>query len=68
MAAHPGDTSNSARSQEEMLFHEWNAEQLEQLGIRPEVAVAVADTVDWMEIAELVSRGCSPELAVQIAR
>jgi hypothetical protein len=51
-----------------MLFREWNAEQLEQLGLQPAVAGAVADTVDWMEVAELVSRGCSPELAVEIAR
>jgi len=32
------------------------------------IASAVASVVDWHEIARLVERGCSPELALEIVR
>jgi hypothetical protein len=58
----------SERSDEEILVHEWRAEQLEQLGIPWVVAEAVASFVDWREVARLIDRGCSPELALDIVR
>jgi hypothetical protein len=32
------------------------------------IASAVATFIDWHEIAGLVERGCSPELALEIVR
>jgi hypothetical protein len=32
------------------------------------VAETFADLVDWHALAELVERGCSPELALEIVR
>jgi hypothetical protein len=32
------------------------------------LAEAYADTVDWHAYADLVSRGCSPDLALEIVR
>jgi hypothetical protein len=42
--------------------------QLKRLGIPRPLADAVADHVDWHEIAALVQRGCAPRLALQIVR
>jgi hypothetical protein len=53
---------------EELLVHEWRAEQLRRLGVRRTFADAFAGIVDWHEIADLVARGCSPELALEIVR
>jgi hypothetical protein len=50
----------------EPLIHEWRARQLTQLGIPGALAEAVADHVDWHQIAALVRRGCPPRLALQI--
>ena len=38
------------------------------LGLSDIVASAIAPFVDWHEIARLVERGCSPELALEIVR
>ena len=57
-----------ARHDEEVLVHEWRADQLAKLGISTIVAQAVASFVDWHELARLVERGCSPELALEIVR
>jgi hypothetical protein len=56
------------RHDEEVLVHEWRAEQLTKLGVTTIVAQAIAGLVDWHELARLVERGCSPELAVEIVR
>ena len=48
--------------------HEWRAWQLAQLGISWSLAQAVADHVDWHEVARLVKRGCPPRLALDIIR
>ena len=40
--------------------------QLTKLGIPRALAEAVADHVDWYQIAALVCRGCPPRLALQI--
>jgi hypothetical protein len=56
------------RSDEEAAVNEWRAERLVQLGISAIVAQAVAGFVDWHDLARLVDRGCSPELALEIVR
>ena len=50
----------------EPLIHDWRARQLARLGIPRALAEAVADHVDWHQIAALVRRGCPPRLALQI--
>jgi hypothetical protein len=46
----------------------WRAQQLGRLGVPWLVAEAVADQVDWHALADLVERGCSPALALEIVR
>jgi hypothetical protein len=53
---------------EGLRVYAWRVEQLGNLGISPILADAVADFVDWHEVAHLVDKGCPPELAVDIAR
>lgn len=53
---------------EELLIQAWRAEQLRRLGLSRAVAETFAALVDWHEVAALVARGCSPELALEIAR
>jgi hypothetical protein len=48
--------------------HEWRATQLKRLGIPSPIAEAVADHVDWHQVARLVNRGCAPGLALRIVR
>ena len=55
-------------SAEDTCVHAWRVEQLSGLGLTNIVASAVAPFVDWHEIARLVERGCSPELALEIVR
>ena len=55
-------------SDEDGRVYEWRVEQLSGLGLSHVVASAVASFVDWHEIARLVERGCSPELALDIVR
>src|SRR6185437_5249294 len=47
-------------------LHNWRAAQLIRLGFPRPLAEAVADHVDWHEIAALVHRGCGPRLALNI--
>jgi hypothetical protein len=53
---------------EELLIHAWRVEQLQRLGLPRILAETCAELVDWHEIAELIARGCTPELALEIAR
>jgi hypothetical protein len=53
---------------EELLIHAWRTEQLQRLGLSRILAEKFAEIVDWHEIAELIARGCTPELALEIAR
>jgi hypothetical protein len=53
---------------EEVRVYAWRIEQLGRLGLSSVIADAVANVVDWHEVARLVDRGCPPELAVEIAR
>jgi hypothetical protein len=47
-------------------LHCWCAARLARLGFPRPLAEAVADQVDWHEIAALVHRGCRPPLALNI--
>jgi len=53
---------------DDLLVHEWRVTQLTRLGIPWSLAQAVADHVDWHQVAKLVRRGCSLRLALQIVR
>ena len=46
--------------------HAWRVRKLTSLGLAPGAAEAVADQVDWHEVAALVKRGCPASLAVAI--
>ncbi len=54
------------RPDEELLVREWRIAQLERLGLSRLTAWMFGDLVDWHEIAALVRRGSTPELAVEI--
>jgi hypothetical protein len=56
------------RPDEEIIVHEWRAQQLRRLGVPWALADKFAAIVDWHEIAALVERGCSPALAFEIVR
>jgi hypothetical protein len=56
------------QSDEEARVYAWRVEQLSGLGFSHLIASAVASFIDWHEIARLVERGCSPELALEIVR
>jgi hypothetical protein len=51
-----------------LLVHEWRVAQLTRLGIPWLLAQAVADHVDWHQVAMLVQYGCPPQLALNIVR
>jgi hypothetical protein len=53
---------------EEFLVRAWRMEQLSRLGLPRSLAETFADLVDWHALANLVERGCSPELALEIVR
>jgi hypothetical protein len=52
----------------ELLVHEWRTQQLRRLGLPGVLAETFADLVDWHALADLVDRGCSPRLALEIVR
>jgi hypothetical protein len=53
---------------EDLAIQTWRAEQLRRLGLSYILAETFAGLVDWHEVAALVARGCSPKLALEIAR
>lgn len=57
-----------AKAAEELVVHDWRTEQLLRLGLPRTLAETFADLVDWHALAELVERGCSPRLALEIVR
>ncbi|HXW45236.1 MAG TPA: hypothetical protein VEL03_10640 [Streptosporangiaceae bacterium] len=68
MRSHTATTSPAAEiSGEEPAVHAWRIRQLTGLGLALQVAEAVADQVDWHDVARLVQRGCPVALAVVIA-
>jgi len=54
--------------QDDLLVHEWRVTRLTRLGIPRLLAQAVADHVDWHQVARLVRLGCPPRLALNIVR
>jgi hypothetical protein len=48
------------------VVHAWRLSQLVRLGMAWSAAEAVADKVDWHEVAKLVRHGCPATLAVTI--
>jgi hypothetical protein len=56
------------KESEEVRVYAWRVEQLAKLGFSTVIADAVANLVDWHEVARLVEKGCPPELALEIAR
>src|SRR3954454_11828503 len=58
----------AGESEEDALIYAWRVERLSELGLSYVSASLVASFVDWHEIARLVERGCSPELALEIVR
>jgi hypothetical protein len=57
------DTDSGA---EASSVHAWRVRRLTQLGLTSPAAEAVADNVDWHDVAKLVQRGCPADLAVAI--
>jgi len=60
--------SGIERESEEVLVYAWRVEQLARLGISIVMAGALANVVDWHDVARLVHKGCPAELALEIAR
>jgi len=56
------------KESEEVRVYAWRVEQLGKLGLSTMIADAVANLVDWHDVARLVHKGCPPELALEIAR
>ena len=50
------------------IVHDWRVTQLRRLGVPDALAEVDADYADWHQVARLVQRGCSPQLAVRIVR
>ena len=48
------------------IVHAWRVSQLIRLGLAWPVAEAIADSIDWHDVARLVRRGCPASLAVAI--
>jgi hypothetical protein len=62
-------TEGLDRSDREALaVRAWRTEQLRRLGLPYILAEAFADLVDWHAIADLVQRGCTLSLALDIVR
>jgi hypothetical protein len=53
---------------EAVVVHAWRVSQLTRLGLAGPVAEAVADKIDWHEVARLVRSGCPASLAVAIVQ
>jgi hypothetical protein len=53
---------------DDSFVHDWRVTQLRRLGIPDALAEVDAGYADWHQVARLVQRGCSPQLAVRIVR
>ena len=51
---------------ETRAVHAWRVRRLTALGLAEPAAEAIADTIDWHEVARLTRRGCPIGLAVKI--
>jgi hypothetical protein len=56
----------AASAAESGRVHAWRVSQLIRLALTWPVAEAVADKIDWHDVANLVRRGCPAALAVAI--
>jgi hypothetical protein len=56
------------RDREALAVRAWRTEQLRHLGLPYILAETFADLVDWHAVADLVERGCSLSLALDIVR
>jgi hypothetical protein len=61
-------TETPVRLTEQELVEQWRAEELERAGYPPLSAVELAARadVDLHQAAELIQKGCTPELALKI--
>lgn len=59
-------TSHEDIDPEASSIHTWRVNRLAGLGLAVPVAEAIADQVDWHEVARLVKLGCPASLAVAI--
>lgn len=59
-------TSHEAIDSKTDAVHAWRVNRLAGLGLARPVAEAIADRVDWHEVARLVQLGCPASLAVAI--
>jgi hypothetical protein len=55
-------------NKESDAVHAWRVSRLINLGVAWAAAEAVADRVDWHEVAKLVKRGCPVSLALAIVQ
>jgi hypothetical protein len=62
------DEEEDIRPDEELAIWQWRAHQLQRLGLSRLISLTFAARVDWHDVAQLVDRGCSPELALEIVR
>ena len=63
-------TETNVRQTEQELVEAWRATELERGGYPPAIAAELAarTDVDLHRAVEMLSRGCSPELALSILR
>jgi hypothetical protein len=63
-------TETNVRPTEQELVESWRATELERAGYPPAIAAELAarTDVDLHRAVEMLSRGCSPELALSILR
>jgi len=59
-------TISGGKAEQSDALHTWRVSQLVRLGLATQVADAVADQVDWHDVANLVRRGCPASLALAI--
>ncbi len=69
MRSHTAVAASGHDTDEESgVVHAWRVSQLTRLGLAQPAAEAVADNVDWHEVARLVQLGCPAALAVTIVQ
>jgi hypothetical protein len=64
----PQETKTTFAATRSSQIWQWRAHQLAAARPLAADALTFAARVDWHEVAELVDRGCSPELALEIVR
>jgi hypothetical protein len=62
------DLRHKLSDADDSIVHDWRVCQLRRLGVPDALAEVDADYADWHQVARLVQRGCSPQLAVRIVR